>query len=501
MNVENSQFANNDQLYNFLDFGFSTTTGEGQDLISDETGYSLLSSTAYTESLRRVTERGNSDITHYYNRSCGNLGGSEVATFTTTTSGCDGSYTELRLKGSSTVYPVARTWACNYIDKASYEGKCLEIVVEGGGSSQGASSVCDQDQDVDIGDMSRQFRDSEANAENNGYTFTCANSPYYRVTQIEIAIDGLTVFVQRGSDLETCLINRDGLTYDELRWVFSDMTKSEIESDGGDLDDIDDGQGDGKKRWNQLSASCPDDEIVIYGAGDDSGTQDFFTSEIFGDDDDEYFYSSSSSSYTLSEDDDVITDGVASDSSGVGFVGYAHYLQEISSLYAISLSSGSSNYIEPSSETINDGTYPLSRKIYMNVKQSQWDEAYGFIAFGFEDIGQEIIEQEIGYVTLDETTYTVNKVRLNSSVYDDLGSAPESATGDDDSGLTDGLIAGIVIACVVIVILIIVIIWFTRKYKGGRYVFNDEKDADIGNNTAGGSQTAGLNANNEDDDL
>eukprot|EP00439_Symbiodinium_sp_Y106_P046368 s2809_g5.t3 len=100
------------------------------------------------------------------------------------------SCTEIKVAGSSTVFPVANAWA-NGLENASN----FAITIEGGGSSSGARRVCKDRTDpdhVDIGDMSRNWKSSEALLLDDDYTWECSSSKI-RVTQIQVGTDGLAV--------------------------------------------------------------------------------------------------------------------------------------------------------------------------------------------------------------------------------------------------------------------------------------------------------------------
>jgi ABC-type phosphate transport system substrate-binding protein len=101
---------------------------------------------------------------------------------------------EIHIAGSSTVYPVAQIWSSIYQIGCPW----TTFVVEGGGSSVGAGRVCgdpERGTPVDIGDMSRPWKDSEAEVSPNGYLYQCLapGDPSRAAVQIDVAIDGLTV--------------------------------------------------------------------------------------------------------------------------------------------------------------------------------------------------------------------------------------------------------------------------------------------------------------------
>ena len=101
----------------------------------------------------------------------GCLGGDdddEVEQNTAVTSNSSGG--TINIAGSSTVYPVASAWGQAYSDANSD----YTVTVAGGGSGAGAAKVCSTDTDsVHIGDMSRDWKSSEADAGEDGFTFEC----------------------------------------------------------------------------------------------------------------------------------------------------------------------------------------------------------------------------------------------------------------------------------------------------------------------------------------
>jgi PBP superfamily domain len=77
----------------------------------------------------------------------------------------------ISIAGSSTVFPIAEKWAASYMANCSG----INVTVAGGGSSAGAGQVCndpDKGSPVDIGTMSRDWKDTEGNA-TDGYTYAC----------------------------------------------------------------------------------------------------------------------------------------------------------------------------------------------------------------------------------------------------------------------------------------------------------------------------------------
>ncbi|MEC7483347.1 MAG: substrate-binding domain-containing protein, partial [Candidatus Thermoplasmatota archaeon] len=102
----------------------------------------------------------------------------------TVTCGPDGS---IKIAGSSTVLPLAEIWAEYYQENC--EG--VTITVESGGSGGGAGRVCANSAKgtpVDIGDMSRDWKDTEATRGDDGYTMDCLSGDTSRsARQIQVA--------------------------------------------------------------------------------------------------------------------------------------------------------------------------------------------------------------------------------------------------------------------------------------------------------------------------
>lgn len=116
--------------------------------------------------------------------------------------------------------------------------------------------------------------------------------------------------------------------------------------------------------WKDLNPAWPNRRIVLFGAGTDSGTFDYFTEAIMG------RAGSIRKDYFPSEDDNVIMRGVTGNPYAMAFVGFAYYEENKDKVKAVAIDHGK-GCVLPSRETVLDGTYqPLSRPlfIYVNVK-------------------------------------------------------------------------------------------------------------------------------------
>ncbi len=116
----------------------------------------------------------------------------------------------------------------------------------------------------------------------------------------------------------------------------------------------------------------PDAPLTIVAPGEESGTYDSFISlagidvqaETDGIPEDKA--ASLRSDYQSSPDDNIIIQGIEGSDSALGFVGFAYADQQGDSVKKLQIDGGD-GCVEPSAETISDGTYPLSRSLYIYV--------------------------------------------------------------------------------------------------------------------------------------
>ncbi len=273
---------------------------------------------------------------------------------------------EILIDGSSTVFPISQAVA------EEFRRDRPEVQIPVGISGTGGGFKRFVTGETDISDASRPIKESERQlAEENGIEFT----------ELTIAYDGLSVVVNKANDFAQCL------SVDELKKIWE--TGSEVDN------------------WNQVRSDFPDKPLRLYGPDTDSGTFDYFTAEINGEED------SSRSDYTASSDDNVLVQGVSGDQGAMGYFGFAYYTENSSVLNVLSVDGGN-GCVEPSLDSINDGTYaPLSREMYIYVNNASLErtEVRDFIEFYLNNAGE--LAQEVGYVGLSEADYQSQLAELN----------------------------------------------------------------------------------------
>ncbi|MEK9198686.1 PstS family phosphate ABC transporter substrate-binding protein [Ureibacillus sp. FSL E2-3493] len=256
--------------------------------------------------------------------------------------------------GSSTVSPITEALV------EEYAGVQPDVQVSVGVSGTGGGLEKFIAGETDFSNASRPIKDEEkAELEKAGIDYT----------EFQVAFDGLTVVVNPENDWAT------ELTVDQLKklWVEDGTTK----------------------KWSDIDPSWPDEEIVYYSPGTDSGTYDYFDEVILEGADLE-------NAATLSEDDNVLVQGVASDKNAIGFFGYAYYLENQDKLTAVTVDG-----VAPTNETIESGEYtPLSRPLFVYAKNSALKENeafYDFMKYTLENAGE--MAEAVGYVKLPDEKY------------------------------------------------------------------------------------------------
>jgi phosphate transport system substrate-binding protein len=283
--------------------------------------------------------------------------------------GGDGGGGVITADGSSTVGPFVTSAAGGFKDEAG-----VDVTVGISGTGGGFERFCAGE--TDLSNASREIDEDEiALCEEGGIEYV----------EFRVATDALTNVVNTQNDWATCL------TVDQLNAIWEPASKVD--------------------NWNQVDPSFPDVEIKLYGAGTDSGTFDYFTDVINGEE------GASRSDYSATEDDNVTVQGVAGDRGALGYFGFSYYEQNQDTLKALEVDGGS-GCVAPSVETAQNDTYtPLSRPLFVYVKQTSFDEnedVRDFIQYMFDNnetiatealfvpLNQEQIDE--GLATLEEAT-------------------------------------------------------------------------------------------------
>ncbi len=278
------------------------------------------------------------------------------------------------IDGSSTVLPISEAMAEDF-QKAN---SGVTVTVGESGTGGGFKKFCTGE--TNISDASRPIKADDA-AE--GQACTTNGIEYVELT---IGKDGITVVVNPQNTWATCM------TSDQLKMVYGPDSPKDL-------------------TWSQVDASWPNEPVVRYMPGADSGTFDFFTEVINGKTD------ASTQDATQSEDDNVLASGVAGDKDAIGYFGYSYYAANTDKLKAVEVNSGT-GCIGPSPETIADGTYaPLSRPlfIYPNIGDAKESAALSAFVTYYLDQAATIVP-EVDYVAVPDAVATAQKAKWLAAI-------------------------------------------------------------------------------------
>jgi phosphate transport system substrate-binding protein len=272
------------------------------------------------------------------------------------------------IDGSSTVAPITEAIA----EEFRKEQSGVNVTVGTSGTGGGFTKFCAGETDVQ--DASRAISDEEKAA---------CEAKGIKYQEFRVGLDGLAVVTSAQNQF------LDTLNFEQLAKIFEEG---------------------GAKTWNQVDSSFPNESIAIFAPGVDSGTYDFFNEEVLGDP--EEGGKKPRSDYTASEDDNTLVQGIEGEANSWGYFGYAYFQNNQEGLKAIKIAEEGTTGVEPSTETIESGDYPLSRPLYIYVKDDslQKPEVSQFVKFYLEQTPQLIAD--VGYVAAPQEDYTQGLAKL-----------------------------------------------------------------------------------------
>jgi phosphate transport system substrate-binding protein len=136
--------------------------------------------------------------------------------------------------------------------------------------------------------------------------------------------------------------------------------------------------------WKDVGG--PDAKIVVYGRENNSGTYVFFRDNVLKGKD----YTSTMQSLPGTA---AVVNAVGKDKLGIGYGGAA-YGKGIK--FAKVKKDANAPGIAPSPETVKDGTYPLTRYLYMYLKSRPTGELKNYVDWILSPEGQAVVSQ-VGY--------------------------------------------------------------------------------------------------------
>jgi phosphate transport system substrate-binding protein len=248
--------------------------------------------------------------------------------------------TKITIKGSDTMVILAQRWAEIYMKQHPE----ISIQVTGGGSGVGLAALINGT--TDIANSSRPIKQTEIEKLKSRYNTLGVEIP--------CAKDGITIYLNESNKVEE-------LTLQQL----SDIYTAKI------------------KNWKELGGD--DSEITLYGRENSSGTYVYFKEEVVKDD-----YAASCQTLPGTA---AVVNAVKKDKYGIGYGGAA-YATGVKHC-KVKKDSNSLPYL-PTEENIANNKYPITRYLYMYLRNRPTGELKKYIDWILSPEGQKIVT-EVGY--------------------------------------------------------------------------------------------------------
>ena len=301
-------------------------------------------------------------------------GGANAAGAPTATDLPGGSAGSIEVSGSSTVEPITAL-----VQEAfATANPSVGISVEGPGTGDGFARFCAGE--TSVTDASRPIKASEAE------TCSAAGIEY---VELQIAFDGLTVLTSPENAAVDCLDYHDlyALLGPESEgfdtWADANMLAAEL---------------------GATHAPYPDVPLMVTAPGEESGTFDTFVELVITDTaEGRGAEETTRPDYSPEANDNVIINNLATNPTSLGWVGFAFFVENVDVVKAINIDGGA-GCIEPSVESIANGSYPLARPLFIYVKTNDLGTnaaLVDFVDFYLSDEGIANVSKA-GYVALPD---------------------------------------------------------------------------------------------------
>ncbi|MBB1318366.1 phosphate ABC transporter substrate-binding protein PstS family protein [Shewanella sp. SR43-4] len=272
------------------------------------------------------------------------------------TSGVSGNLSSV---GSDTLANMMTLWAEEF--KHIYPN--VNIQIQAAGSSTAPPALTEGTSQ--FGPMSRKMKPNEVEAFEKHFG--------YKPTAVRVAIDALAVFVHKDNPIT-------GLSIEQIDAIFSSTHKC---------------GGKEINRWGDagLDGNWAAKDVQLYGRNSVSGTYGYFKEKALCKGDFRANVNEQPGSASV----------VQSVSQSLNAIGYSGIGYKTAGVKAVAISKKGDKFIEASAANAADGTYPLSRYLYVYVNKhpnkdlSPMDRE--FLRFVLSKQGQQIVEKD-GYVPL-----------------------------------------------------------------------------------------------------
>lgn len=309
---------------------------------------------------------------------------------------------ELRIVGSSTVFPFAKLVAENY--QASAEGikaPVLESTGTGGGLERFCSGIGADT--PDIANASRRIKLSEfEKCQANGVT---------DIIEIQVGIDGIAL--------------AQSITGPDFKLSVGDIYAALAANPYG--------KPQTAQKWSEINPAYPDVAISVYGPPSTSGTRDAFeelimeagcktdasTKALKDSDEDAYDaicteVRNDTSFKEQGENDNLIVGKLSANPSSLGIFGYSYMEENADKVRGVAIDGAAPTY-----DSIASGAYPGARPLFIYVKKQHIGKIPGIQEFVTEFVDAGVAGSylaKIGLITSPDDMRTKAKAAVSELV-------------------------------------------------------------------------------------
>lgn len=282
---------------------------------------------------------------------------------------------EIRVVGSSTVYPFVSYAAEQFGSGTDFKTPVVESTGTGGGFKLFCSGVGTEFPDVV--NASRAVKESEKKR--------CAKNGITNIIEIKIGYDGIV------------LANiKNGKKYSFTKeQVFLALAK-EVPSGGRLVPNF-------YKKWSDIDPSLSSDEIRVYGPPPTSGTRDAFVElvmheacqafKVYKDKHACSYMREDGHFIEAGENDNLIVQKLIASPHSLGIFGFSFLDQNSNKIKPTDIDN-----VVPTFEAIADGSYSVSRPLFTYIKGEHIGKIRGLKEFASELVSEDAIGED-GYLT------------------------------------------------------------------------------------------------------
>ncbi len=282
---------------------------------------------------------------------------------------------QIRIVGSSTVYPFSSYTA----EALGSTTKFKTPVVESTGSGGGMKLFCAGTgmNTPDITNASRRMKSTEYKK--------CQENGVKDITEIVVGYDGIAIAQSKTA----AAID---LTRKELLLAVAAKVPNKDESAL---------VNNPYYYWNEINARLPHRKITIYGPPTSSGTRDAFEDmilkhntkhwKVYNDAGFKNFHAIRQDGVYVpsGENDNLIVRKLTKDTTALGIFGYSYLAENTDKISAATVEG-----VAPAPETVQDGSYKLSRSLYFYIKQSHIRKVPGILEYANLFMNERMIGDE-----------------------------------------------------------------------------------------------------------